>query len=332
MRRVVTLGEIMLRLTPPGFQRLQQATSLDVTFGGAEANVAVALAQLGGSAAYVTKLPANEIADRALNELRGLGVDVSHVVRGGDRIGVYFLEQGASQRSGKVIYDRANSAIATADPAEFHWPLIFEGASWFHWSGITPALSASTRQIAEQACIAARDLGLTISFDLNYRGKLWTLAEAGETLASLMQYVDLCVTSAEEAKAVFGIECGDGADKEEQAARALQERFGFRQIALTQRRATVAERTHWAATLFSEGEAYRSRDYDIAIVDRVGAGDSFSGALIFSLLRGDAPQAAVDFAVAASSLKHTIMGDYNLVSLAEVEALAGGQGGGRVQR
>lgn len=332
MSRVVTLGEIMLRLAPPGYQRLQQATSFDATFGGAEANVAVAIAQLGGSAAYVTKLPVNEIADRALNELRGLGVDTSQVVRGGERIGVYYLEQGVSQRSGKVIYDRASSAIATAAPGDFDWQQILAGATWFHWSGITPALSPSAREITEQACQAARAIGLTISFDLNYRGKLWTLAQAGETLAPLMQYVDLCVTSAEEAGAVFGIETTPGPEREERAARALHDLFSFKQVALTRRRASVAERTHWAAALFSDGRTFTSRDYDIAIVDRVGAGDSFSGALIFSLLRGDYPQKAVDFAVAASCLKHTITGDYNLVSLAEVEALAGGQGGGRVQR
>ena len=332
MHHVVTLGEIMLRLTPPGFQRLHQASALDVTFGGAEANVAVAIAQLGGTAAYVTKLPENEIADRALNELRGLGVDVASVARGGERIGVYFLEQGASQRGGKVIYDRANSAIATADPADFDWPTILKGATWFHWSGITPALSPAARTIAEQACEAARALGLTISFDLNYRGKLWTLEQAGQTLARLMQHVDLCVTSAEEAGAVFGIKTDPGPERELHAARALQERFGFK-TGRTHPAAGHRGRAHpSAATLFSEGEAFRSSDYDIAIVDRVGAGDSFSGALIFSLLRGDAPQKAVDFAVAASCLKHTIVGDYNLVSLAEVEALAGGQGGGRVQR
>lgn len=332
MHRVVTLGEIMLRLTTPGFQRFQQGSSLEVTFGGAEANVAVAIAQLGGAAAYVTRLPAHEIADRALNELRGLGVDVSRVVRGGERIGVYFLEQGASQRSGKVIYDRGHSAIATAHPDDFDWPTILAGARWFHWSGITPALSPSARQIVEEACQAARAAGLAISFDLNYRAKLWSLAEAGEALAPLMQYVDLCVTSAEEAGAVFGIESGTGAGREERAARALQERFGFQQVALTERRASVADQTHWAASFFAGDETFRSRDYDISIVDRVGAGDSFSGALIFALLRGDAPQKAVEFAVAASCLKHTIPGDYPLVTLAEVEALAAGQGGGRVQR
>lgn len=334
MPDVVTFGEIMLRLTPPGHLRFVQAPHFEVTFGGAEANVAVMLAQLGVSAGYVTRLPANDLAQRAINELRGLGVDTRSIVRAGDRMGVYFLEQGASQRSGKIIYDRAHSAIAEAQPAEFDWNKIFAGAKWFHWSGITPALSPSAAKVTEQAIAAARRLGLAVSFDLNYRAKLWANpAQAGEVLAPLMNGVHLCVTSIEEAQTVFGIDVpGDAGPRATSTALQLCAKFGFETVALTQRQGTTAHATSWGAMLFHEGESYFSKRHEISIVDRVGAGDSFTGALIYALLRGDAPQKAIDFAVAASTLKHTVAGDYNIVSLAEVEALAGGAGGGRVQR
>ena len=333
MSEVVTFGEIMLRLTPPGNVRLAQSPHFEITFGGAEANVAVMIAQLGGSAAFVSKLPANDIAQRAINELRGLGVGVSGITRGGDRMGVYFLEQGASQRAGKVIYDRANSAIALAQTRDFDWKQIFRDARWFHWSGITPALSSAAAEIAAQAAAKARRLGLTVSFDLNYRAKLWTREQAGNILSPLMKTVDLCVTSVEEARTVFGIEIdGNAPDREEQAARSLVEKFGFKTVALTQRRGSVACATSWGAMLYTQGRPYLSQRHEISIVDRVGAGDSFTGALIFSIQRGDPPQRAVDFAVAASCLKHTIAGDYNLVTLEEVEVLAAGGGGGRVQR
>ncbi len=318
----------MLRLTTPGYQRLSQATHFEITCGGAEANVAVAIAQFGGNASYVTKLPANEVADRALMELRGLGVDTARVVRGGDRIGVYFLEQGASQRAGKVIYDRAHSAIAEADPSDFDWDRIFEGAGWFHWSGISPALSPAAAQITADACAAAKRKGLTISFDLNFRAKLWTREEAGRTLRPLMEYVDLCVTSEEEVRTVFGLDVSG----EEAALKALSAQFGIGTVAFTKRQASSASTTHWCAVLLAGGQVFSSPSHEITIVDRVGAGDSFTGSLIFSLLRGDSPQKAIDFAVAASCLKHTVPGDYNLVSLAEVEALAAGGHGGRVQR
>jgi len=333
MSEVVTFGEIMLRLTPPGNLRLVQTPQFEITFGGAEANVAVMISQLGGCVDYVTKLPANDIAQRSINELRGLGVGTSKIARGGDRIGVYFLEQGASQRAGKVIYDRANSAIALAEKGDFDWPRIFSGARWFHWSGITPALSSSAAAITAEAAAEARRQGLTVSFDLNYRAKLWSREKAGEVLTSLMKTVDVCVTSVEEARTVFGIEIDENdPEREKQAARKLCEKFGFKMIALTQRQGSLACETSWGAMLFAENQAYFSRRHEISIVDRVGAGDSFTGALIFSLRRGDSPQTAVDFAVAASCLKHTISGDYNLITLDEVEALAAGAGGGRVQR
>lgn len=334
MPHVITFGEIMIRLTPPGHLRLGQAPHFEVTFGGAEANVAVLIAQLGGSADFVTKLPDNEVAQRAVEELRGLGVGTGKIVRGGDRIGVYYLEQGASQRPGKVIYDRAHSAISEATAADFAWETVFAGASWFHWSGITPALSGACAEVTAQAVKAANAAGLKISFDLNYRAKLWANpARAGEVLSPLMAGVKVCVTSVEEARTVFGIEVSAGSSQPEaDAAAALCRRFGFETVALTQRRGATADVTSWGATLFHGGKAYVSTRHEITNVDRVGAGDSFTGALIFALQRGDDPQKAVDFAVAASTLKHTISGDYARLTLAEVEALAAGGGGGRVQR
>ncbi len=328
MPDVVAFGEIMLRLTTPGHQRFAQAQQLEVTFGGAEANVAVMIAQLGGSAGFVTRLPENELADRALDELRRCRVGVDWIVRGGSRIGVYFLEQGASQRAGKIIYDRAHSAISEASAGDFDWEKIFDGARWFHWSGITPALSESAVELSREACAAARRAGLTVSFDLNYRAKLWTPQQAGAVLAPLLEHVDLCVCGAEEARSVLGIE---GASEAEIAAK-MREKFGIARVAMTQRKAERACETEWAAMFFDESGAFTSETHDIAIVDRVGAGDSFTGALIFALMRGDKSQAALDFAVAASALKHTIPGDFNLVSLSEVEALARGTHGGRVQR
>lgn len=334
MPDVITFGEIMLRLTPPGHLRLAQAPHLEITYGGAEANVAVMIAQLGGNAGFVTKLPDNDVAQRAINELRGLGVGTEQIVRGGDRIGVYYLEQGASQRAGKVIYDRANSAIAEAQPGDFDWDAIFAGARWFHWSGITPALSASAAKIAAEAVAAARRAELTISFDLNYRAKLWrNPSQAGKVLTPLMEGVDLCVTSVEEARTVFEVEAAeDDGRREEEVAVQLCEKFGFKSVAITQRHGLSASATSWGAMLFQGERACFSPRHEINIVDRLGAGDSFTGGLIFALRRGDAPQKALDFAVAASTLKHTVPGDYNLVSLSEVESLAAGAGGGRVQR
>ncbi len=329
MSDVVTFGELMLRLTPPSHQRFAKTPQFDITFGGAEANVAVLIAQLGGSAEFVTRLPANDIAQRAINELRGLGVGTAHIARGGDRIGVYYLEQGASQRPGKVIYDRAHSAIAEAQAGEFDWDAIFAGARWFHFSGITPAISRSAAELTAEACAAARRHGLTVSFDLNYRAKLWTREQAGAVLAPLMQHVDLCVTSAEEARTVFGLDCGDDpAD----AAVKLRDRFGFKTVALTQRSGALACSTGWGAMLYADGTPYFSRRHEIDVIDRVGAGDSFTGTLIFSTLRGDAPAQALELAVAASTLAHTLPGDYALLTLDEVEALAAGASGGRVQR
>lgn len=328
MSRIVTFGEIMLRLSTPHHQRFAQASEFEVHPGGAEANVAVAIAQLGGDVEFVTRLPKNEIAQRCLDDLRRLRVNVEHTAIGGDRMGVYFVEHGASQRASKVVYDRAHSAFAGAGEGDFLWPKIFAGARWFHWSGITPALSESARTIVGDACSAAKRLGLTVSFDVNYRAKLWTPAQAGAALAPLMPFVDICVCGLGEARSVFGVTAAD----EEKAAAELSGKFGFRSILIPQRVSDSASATSWAASLFVEGVPVASRRYEIDIIDRVGAGDALTGALIFSLERGDSPQTAVDFAVAASALKHTIPGDFNLVTLAEVEALAAGGNGGRVER
>lgn len=328
MPRVVTFGEIMLRLSCPGHQRFAQATDLEVHFGGAEANVAVTIAQLGGAADFVTKLPRNELGQRCATELRGYGVGTASIAWGGDRIGVYFIEHGASQRATLVIYDRAGSAFAKASRSDFVWDTTLSDARWFHWSGITPAISPATAEAVADALVCAKRLGLTVSFDMNFRAKLWSPNQARTTLLPLINGVDVFLCGLDEARSVFGIVAAD----EPEAARALREQFGFRVIAMPRRLSESASRTSWSAILHTEGTTFFSREHQIDIVDRVGAGDSLTGALIFSLLRGDPPQQAIEFAVAASALKHTVHGDYNLVSLAEVEALTAGAGGGRVRR
>jgi 2-dehydro-3-deoxygluconokinase len=328
MSHVVTFGEILLRLTTPGHERFAQATELDVTFGGAEANVAVAIAQLGGSVSFVTRLPDHELGQRAIDELQRHGVYTPKVVRGGERLGIYFLEQGASQRASKVIYDRAHSSIAEAQLKDFDWPTILEGVHWLHWSGITPALSASCAQIVGTATAVASSLGVTVSFDMNYRAKLWSPARAAQVLTPLMENVDVCICGQAEASAVFGVEAGDELD----LAAELANQFGFGTVCIPQRKATSASTTSFGAVLFAGGECHTSQRHDITIVDRVGSGDAMTGALIYSLIRGDDPQHAIDFAVAAGVLAHTIPGDFPLFTLAEVEALAGGGDGGRVQR
>jgi 2-dehydro-3-deoxygluconokinase len=338
MATVVTFGEIMMRLATPGFTRFSQAAHLELTYGGGEANVAVSLANFGLDAAFVTRLPKNDMADRAIAELRGIGVDTSHIVRGGERIGIYFLESGASQRASKVTYDRAHSAIAEIEPGEVDWPRVFEGARWFHWTGITPALSESAAAVTREACIAAKAAGVTVSTDLNYRKKLWSRDRAREVMTGLAEYIDVCIANEEDAESVFGIkgaevhtgviERGTYVD----VARQLTEHFGFNTVAITLRESISASRNGWSAMLYADGQAYFSRRYDITIVDRVGGGDSFGAGLIYATLQGRQPQETIEWAVAASALKHTIPGDYNRVTVAEVETLAGGDASGRVQR
>ncbi len=325
---VVTLGELMLRLSPPGHQRFAQASQFDLHIGGAEANVAVALAHWGTGSRFVSRLPNHELGDRCLADLRRHGVNTDAVARGGDRVGLYFLEHGASQRASQIIYDRSLSAFATANPGEFDWETILTGARWFHWSGITPALSDQARQMASDGCAAARRLGLTVSFDMNYRARLWSAEDAAKTLKPMMANVDIFVCGASEAKSILGIPPGD----EESAAVALREQYGFRSILMPKRASQSASHTSWAATFVASDGIFHSPVYEIDIVDRVGAGDSLTAGLIFSQLRGDDSQTSVNFAVAASALKHTIPGDFNLVSVAEIESLAAGGHGGRVKR
>ena len=339
-KRIVTFGEIMMRLNPEGHFRFLHADKFEVSYAGGEANVAVSLANFGMKAAFVSKVPAHEIGQNAINALRHFGVDTEHMVRGGHRLGLYFVEKGASQRASKVIYDRAGSAIAMAKPEDFDWDAIFDGADWFHWTGITPALGGDLPQICLEACKTAKAKGITVSCDLNYRKKLWTSEKAGQVMAALMPYVDVCIANEEDAKDVFGIEAENtdiNAGKIDRSgyisvARQLQERFGCKQVAITLRGSITASDNKWAAMLYDGQQAYFSPEYLVHIVDRVGGGDSFGGGLIYSMLMGRAPQDAINFAVAASCLKHTIEHDFNLVSVAEVEALARGNASGRVQR
>ena len=342
MKRVVTFGEIMLRLAPGGYYRFFQNDQMQATFGGGEANVAVSLANFGLDSAYVTKLPKHAIGQAAVDSLRYFGVDTSKIVRGGDRVGIYFLEKGASQRGSVCIYDRAHSAIAEAKTTDFDWNAIFDGADWFHFTGITPALGGELVEICEEACKAAKAHGVKISCDLNYRGKLWTRAEAREAMTRLCQYVDVCISNEEDAKDVFGIEAentdiyGGKLNHEgyKSVAKQLSDKFGFEKVAITLRSSISANDNDWAGMLYDSAtdEANLSKSYALHIVDRVGGGDSFGAGLIYSLLTGKDDKAAIEFAVAASALKHSIEGDFNRVSVSEVEKLAGGDGSGRVQR
>ncbi len=310
MKRIITFGEIMMRLNPEGYLRFVQADKFEATYAGGEANVAVSLANYGMDAAFVTKLPPHEIGQCVVNELRRFGVDTRSIVRGGERLGLYFVEKGASQRASKVIYDRAGSAIAKAVPEDFDWAKIFEGADWFHFTGITPALGGALPEICLEACKQAKAQGLRVSCDLNYRKKLWSREEAGRVMAGLMPYVDVCIANEEDAKDVFG----------------------FKKVAITLRGSISASDNDWAGMLYSDSKACFSPTYRVHIVDRVGGGDSFGGGLIYALLSDYDDQKAINFAVAASCLKHSLEHDFNLVSVAEVESLAGGNASGRVQR
>ena len=338
--KVVTFGELMLRLQPYNYERFVQCDHVEFTFGGGEANVAVSLANYGMDAAYVTKLPAHAIGQAAVNSLRRYGVDTSKIVRGGDRVGIYFNEKGASQRPSKVIYDRAHSAIAEASREDFNWDEIFEGADWFHFTGITPALNPTVAEICLDACKAAKAKGVKISCDLNFRKKLWSREEANKTMTELCKYVDVCISNEEDAHDVFGIDAentdiaGGKLNHEgyKSVARQLAEKFGFEKVAITLRSSISANDNDWAALLYDGKEYCFSKSYHMHIVDRVGGGDSFGGGLIYSCLMGYSTQDAVEFAVAASCLKHSIEGDYNMVSVDEVKALAGGNGTGRIQR
>lgn len=340
MAKVITFGELMLRLAPEGYLRFVQADTFEATFGGGEANVAVSLSNYGIDTAFVTKLPKHEIGQMAVNSLRKYGVDTSEIVRGGDRVGIYYIEKGASQRPSKVIYDRAYSSIYTAKNEDFDWDKIFDGAEWFHFTGITPALNPTVASICLDACKAAKAHGVKVSCDLNFRKKLWSREEARETMTKLMPYVSVCISNEEDAYDVFGIapENNDvnsgklNEDGYKSVAKQLMDRFGFEKVAITLRTSISANDNKWAAMLYDGKEYCFSRSYNMHIVDRVGGGDSFGGGLIYSQLSGMSTRDSIEFAVAASCLKHSIEGDYNFVTVDEVKALAGGNASGRVQR
>ncbi len=340
MKKVVTFGELMLRLAPENYLRFVQSEKYEATFGGAEANVAVSLANYGVDVAFVSKLPDHEIGQSAVNSLRKFGVDTSKIVRGGERVGIYYCEKGASQRPSKVIYDRAYSSIAMAKKEDFDWDKIFDGVEWFHFTGITPALSDGMAEITLQALKVAKSKNITVSCDLIFRKKLWSKEKAGKVMGELCSYVDYCIANEEDAKDVFGIEAdntdiyGGKLDRDGyiSVAKKLTDRFNFKGVAITLRESKSANDNDWSGMLYTDEKAVFSKKYSIHIVDRVGGGDSFGGGLIYSLLNGYDAQSAIEFAIAASCLKHSIEGDYNLVSKKEVETLAGGDASGRVQR
>ncbi len=339
-KKIVTFGELMLRLSPEGYYRFVQSEKLAATFGGAEANVSVSLANYGFDSVFVSKLPAHEIGQCAVNSLRKYGVDTSHIIRGGKRIGIFYVEKGASQRPSKVIYDREGSSIAQASPDEFCWKEILEGASWFHFTGITPALSDQMAAACLEACKTAKELGITVSCDLNYRNKLWSKQKAGEVMGELCKYVDVCIANEEDAADVFGIKAADtditsgtvSTNGYKDVARQLTERFHFQKAAFTLRESFSANDNGWSAMLYDGKDFYFSKKYHVHIVDRVGGGDSFGSGLIAAFLMDYNPQEALEFAAAASCLKHSIEGDYNMVSVEEINHLAGGDASGRVQR
>ncbi len=340
-KKVVTMGEIMLRLSTPSYERFSQAKSFDVVYGGGEANVAVSLANYGFDSYFVTKLPENPIGQSAVNHLRRFGVNPDYISRGGERVGIYFLETGASMRPSKVVYDRANSAIAEAVEEDFNFDEIFRDAEWFHFSGITPALSEKAATLTEKALQSAKKHGVTVSVDLNYRKKLWTPEKAKEIMTNLMQYVDVCIGNEEDAEKVLGFKPGKTdvtkGDLElegyKDIFRQMKEQFNFKYVVTTLRESYSASDNGWSALIYDGNEFYHSRKYDIRIVDRVGGGDSFAGGLIYGLLNPNKDfKQALNFAVAASALKHTIKGDFNLMTIDEVETLVNGDASGRVQR
>ena len=340
MKKVVTLGEIMLRLSTPGFERFVQSDSFDVVYGGGEANVAVSLANYGHDAYFVSKLPKNEIGQAAVNSLRRFGVHTDYIVRGGDRVGIYYLESGASMRPSKVIYDRAHSSIAEADASDFDFDEIFKDADWFHFSGITPALSEKAAVMTEEALRAAKRHNVTVSVDLNYRKKLWTPERAKEVMSNLMQYVDVCIGNEEDAEKVLGFKPGKtdvtSGDLElagyKDIFEQMMKKFGFKYVISSLRESYSASDNGWSACAYDGNEFYHSRKYDIRIVDRVGGGDSFAAGVIYGLLEGRNFKDALEFGVAASALKHTVLGDLNMVTVDEVENLLKGDASGRVQR
>lgn len=338
--KIVTFGEIMLRLAPYDYQRIIQADRFQATYGGGEANVAVSLAQYGHAVQYVTRLPLNPVADAALANLHKFGVGTDHVARGGGRMGIYFLENGASIRPSKVTYDRSHTAISEAQSEDFDWEQIFEGVEWFHTTGISPALSSGTATITLEAVKAAKKAGVSVSCDLNYRNKLWTREEAKKVLTELVQFVDVIIANEEDCADVFGIKVeSTDVHKGEldaghyiEVAREVMNISQAHMVAITLRESLSASDNNWSAMIYDGKDSFLSQKYSLHIVDRVGGGDSFGAGLIHGLVSGKTTQGALDFAVAASALKHTIPGDFNIVSAAEVESVAKGNTSGRVQR
>ena len=340
MSKIVCFGELMLRLNPEGYLRFEQAKDFEVSFGGGEANVAVSLAHFGMDAAFVSKFPSHAIGEMAVRSLRVEGVSTDKIVRGGERLGIYFIEKGASQRPSKVIYDRKYSAIGMAERSDFDWETILDGAEWFHFTGITPALGDNVADITLDALRVCKAKGIKVSCDLNFRKKLWSSEKAGKVMTELCGYVDVCIANEEDAEKVFGIR-PDANDVEGgklnragyiDVAKKLTDRFGFEKVAITLRESISASDNNWAAMLYADGNAYFSKTYAVHIVDRVGGGDSFGAGLIYALLCGYENQKAIEFAVAASCLKHSIETDFNYVSVDEVTTLMNGDGSGRVQR
>lgn len=340
--KILSFGEILLRLASPGYTKLFQKDSLEATFCGGEANVAVSLAILGLDSSFITKVPNNDIGRAAINSMRYFGVDTSKVIFGDGRLGTYYLEKGASQRPSKVIYDRTYSSIAMADSTDFDWDIILEDIEWFHWTGINPALSKNVAELCRLACIAAKKRGITVSCDLNYRGNLWSSADAQETMKQLMPYVDVCIANEEDADKVLGIKA-TGTDIESgklnkegyvDVARQICNQYGCRYVAVTLRESYSASRNGWSGMLFdaAKDSVSFSKTYDIQIIDRVGGGDSFTAGLIYALSQGRNNEYSINFAVAASCLKHTIEGDYNRSTVDEINKLLFGGGNGRVQR
>ena len=342
MSRVVTFGEIMLRLSPPGFERLLQSPILSATFGGGEANVAVSLAQFGLDSHYVTALPTHAIGDAAIKALRAEGVGTDLIVRGGNRVGIYFAEAGASQRASTVVYDRAHSSIAEMKPDGVNWDAVMRGADWFHVTGITPALGSNGAEATRQATAKARAAGGKVSVDLNYRKKLWTEMQAQQVMGPMMRNVDVVIANEEDLQSVLGVQV-EGTDVTSgqldlggfrAAAERVTRDFGPSMVAITLRESLSASDNGWSAVLWDAGTGtmHQSQRYDVRLVDRIGGGDSFAAGLIYGLVTGRAPAAALRFAVAASALKQTIPGDFNRVSVEEVDRLAGGDASGRVRR
>jgi 2-dehydro-3-deoxygluconokinase len=334
--KFVTFGEILLRLSPEGHARFLQADSFDAVYGGGEANTAISLAQFGYDTKFVTKLPDHEIGQAAINTLRQYGVDTSDIIRGGNRIGLYYLEKGAAQRPSKVIYDRAGSSIAAASAEEFDWEKLLAGADWFHITGITPALSDECAKASLEAVKTAKKLGITVSCDINFRRKLWDKEIAGKVMAEILEYTDIYIGGRDQAKELFGIATNARDDSDYEAYKAvaekLKERFGFKKVAITLRTTLSSDENKWAALLYDGEKHCFSREYRSLIVDRVGGGDSFSAGLIYALGEGMDTQSAVDFAAAASCLKLSVEGDCNIMSVEEVKSLAFGGGSAQVQR